>query len=173
MSLSNRLCFLCALAVWPMIIGHLVEASGRAPSTEGQSGIPRELVGGWGHAAPGNDYCIDIDNCAGTGASISFTFHRSGRAEYFLLNATLVEGCGQVRSVARKAGKVEIAGGTMLFTPSAGSYSSLNECRPDLTGSWAFDAQDLEPVMLHWQLAEGRLRITDPSGEASGTFSRR
>lgn len=173
-SLLNRLSFLCALAVWPVIIGHLVEASGRASSTDGQGGIPRELVGAWGYAASGWDYCTDMDQCpAGAGASTSFIFHRSGRAEYFLYNATLVEGCGPVRSLARKSGRIEVGSGTILFTPSAGAYRSVNECRLDLTGLWSFEAQDLEPVLLHWQLEEGKLRITDPSGEASGAYRRR
>ncbi len=173
MSLRIRSVLISAAAIWLVILGLLSEALGRAPSTDGEGGIPRELVGKWGNAASGGSYCTDIDLCAdGDGASVSFSFHRSGRTDYFLFQSTRVEGCGQVRSLARKTGQIEIKGSTITFLPAVGVYKSVNDCRPDLTGSWSFDAQDLEPVVLHWQFEDSKLRITDPNGEASGVYSR-
>lgn len=168
MSLRLRLVLLSTAAVWLVILGLLTGALGRAPSTEGESGIPRELIGKWG---AGGSSCTDIDRCVdGTGSSVSFSFHRSGRTDYFLFQSTRVEGCGQVRSLARKSGKIEIRGSTITFLPAVGLYETVNECRPDLTGSWSFESEDLEPVVLHWQFEDGKLRITDPSGEASGDY---
>lgn len=174
MSLRIRIVLMSTAAIWLVILGLLSGALGRAPSTDGEGGIPRELVGKWGYAASGGGYCTDIDNCpdSGDGGSVSFSFHRSGRTDYFLFQSTRVEGCGQVRSLARKSGRIEIKGSTITFLPAVGVYNSINDCRPDLTGSWSFDAQDLEPVVLHWQFEDGKLRITDPNGEASGVYGR-
>lgn len=172
-SLRIRIVLMSTVAIWLVILGLLSGALGRAPSTDGEGVIPRELVGKWGYAASGGSYCIDIDHCAdGDGGSVSFSFHRSGRTDYFLFQSRRVDGCGQVRSLARKTGKIEIKGGTITFLPAVGVYKSVNDCRSDLTGSWSFEAQDLEPVVLYWQFEDGKLRITDPGGEASGIYSR-
>jgi hypothetical protein len=171
MSLRIRIVLLSTAAIWLVILGLLSGALGRAPSTEGESGIPREFVGKWG---AGESYCSDIDRCAdGDGSSVSFSFHRSGRTDYFLFQSARVEGCWQVRSLARKSGKIEVTGNSITFLPAVGMYETVNECRADLTGSWSFETEDLEPVVLHWQFEKGKLRITDPGGEASGVYDRR
>ena len=112
--------------------------------------------------------------CApGSGGSISFTFRQDGRAEYSLFQSSLIDGCGQVQTLTLKTGTVTVNGSTLLFMPKAGSYKSVNGCRPDLTGSWKFGTGDLKPVSFDWQLEDGQLSLVDPGGEASGIYSRR
>ncbi|MBK1866798.1 hypothetical protein [Taklimakanibacter albus] len=150
---------------WAIITGVPAESAGL---------VPPELVGKWGFAVAIGEYCADFNHCApGSGGSISFDFKPDGRTTFALFQSGLVDGCGQIRSLELKDGRIKVNGGTIVFTPSAGTYKSVNDCRPDLTGTWKFDPSDLKPVSHHWRLEGGSLRITDSSGEASGVYSRR
>ncbi|MER8423968.1 hypothetical protein NKJ50_03880 [Mesorhizobium sp. M0115] len=139
-----------------------------------QGSIPPALVGKWGFAVASGDYCTTLGHCApGSGGSISFTFSANGRTQYALFESSLVDGCGQIQSLTLKTGTTTVHGSTLVFTPKAGTYKSVNGCRPDLTGTWKFGAGDLKPVSLSWQLNGRQLRLVDPGGEASGVYSRR
>ncbi|MBA1143946.1 hypothetical protein [Mesorhizobium neociceri] len=155
----------------------IVDASsqGTGPATRSHRGaMPAALLGKWGFAAASGDYCDPLGNCApGSGGSISFTFRADGRAEYSLFQSSLVDGCGQIQSLTLKTGTVTMDDATIVFTPKAGSYRSVNGCRPDLTGLWKFKPGDLKPVSLRWELEGRRLRLTDPGGEASGVYGRK
>lgn len=154
-------------------LGWLGIASGPAQGG-GQDGMPPELVGKWGFAVATGEYCADFSHCApGSGGSISFEFKSDGRASYALFQSALVDGCGQIQSLALKTGRVKLHGGAIVFTPSAGTYKSVNGCRPDLTGTWKYGPGDLKPTSLYWRFEGKSLRLTDPSGEASGLYSRR
>jgi hypothetical protein len=158
------LLLLAASTGWALIAGAPAESAGM---------VPPELVGKWRSAVAIGEYCLDADRCApGSGGSISFDFKPDGHTTFALFQQALVDGCGQIRSLELKDGRIRVSGGTIVFTPSAGTYESVNDCRPDLTGSWKFDPSDLKPVSLHWRLEGGSLRITDSSGEASGLYSR-
>lgn len=149
----------------------LIMASGAA---EGAGTVPPELAGKWGFAVATGEYCSDFNHCApGSGGNISFDFKPDGRASYALFQSALVEGCGEIQSLEMKQGSITVRAGTIVFTPQAGTYKSVNDCRPDLTGTWKFAPDDLKPVSLHWRFEGTSLRITDPSGEASGVYSRR
>jgi hypothetical protein len=155
-----------------MISGLII--AGNPAVSVGQGAVPRELVGKWGFAVATGEYCTDFNHCApGSGGSISFEFRPDGRATYALFQSALVDGCGQIQSLALKTGKVKVRGGTIVFMPSAGTYKSVNGCRPDLTGTWKYGPADLKPTSLHWRFEGDSLRLTDPAGEASGVYSRR
>jgi hypothetical protein len=146
-----------------------------------EGAIPTALVGKWGFAVATGVYCNALGNCApGSGGSISFTFKADGRTEYALFESALVDGCGEIQSLTLKTGTTAVKGAQLIFTPKAGTYKSVNGCRPDLTGTWAFEAKDLKLMPLGWRLvqdqqdpARSALQITDPAGEASGVYSRR
>ncbi|KRB20846.1 MULTISPECIES: hypothetical protein [Mesorhizobium] len=72
-----------------------------------------------------------------------------------------------------KTGKTVVRGSTLVFTPTAGSYKSVNGCLPDLTGLWKFKPGDLKPVSLRWRLEGGQLRLIAPDGEMSGVYGRK
>lgn len=155
---------LWASAGWALITSAPAQSAGM---------VPPELVGKWGFAVAIGEYCLELNRCVpGSGGSISFEFKPDGRTTFALFQQALVDGCGQIRSLELKDGRIKVNGGTIVFTPSAGTYESVNDCRPDLAGTWKFDPSDLKPVSLHWRLEGGSLRITDSSGEASGVYSR-
>lgn len=154
-------------------IGWLIIAGDSAEGA-GQGAMPPELMGKRGFAIATGEYCADFNHCApGSGGSISFEFRPDGHAIYALFQSALVDGCGQIQSLALKTGRIKMRGGTIVFTPSAGTYKSVNGCRPDLTGTWKYGPADLRPASLYWRLEGNSLRITDPSGEASGVYRRR
>lgn len=149
---------------WSLLAGAPAESAGM---------VPPELVGKWGFAVAIGEYCVDVNRCApGSGGSISFEFRPDGTTTFALVQSALVDGCGLIRSLELKDGRIRVTGGTIVFTPSAGTYESVNDCRPDLSGTWKFDPSDLRPVSLHWHIEGSSLRITDSSGEASGVYSR-
>lgn len=162
----QRLLLLTASLGW-------LTAAGMSAEGAGPGAVPPELVGKWGFAVASGDYCTDFSHCApGSGGSISFEFRPDGRASYALFQSALVDGCGQVQTLALKTGRIKVGGGTIVFMPSAGTYKSVNGCRPDLTGTWKYGPADLKPASLHWRFEGDSLRITDPSGEASGVYRR-
>jgi hypothetical protein len=128
----------------------VAEASGqgKGPVTRSRYGaMPAALVGKWGFAVASGDYCNMLSHCApGSGGSISFTFDAGGRTRYALFESSLVDGCGQIQSLTLKNGTTRVSGSTVVFTPKAGTYKSINGCRPDLTGTWKFGTGDLQPV---------------------------
>lgn len=173
---SNHACraALVGLAGWLAFSGGAY-GQGKGPTTRSRLGtMPAALVGKWGFAVASGNYCDTLSHCEpGSGGSISFTFGADGRAYYALLQSSLVDGCGQIRSLTLKTGKAQVRGSTLTFTPTAGTYKSINGCRPDLTGLWKFKPGDLQPVSLRWQLEDGRLRLIDPDGEVSGVYGRK
>ncbi|MBN9234547.1 MULTISPECIES: hypothetical protein [Phyllobacteriaceae] len=166
---------LIVLAGWLTFGATEAAGLGKGPAIRARHGaVPVALVGKWGFAATSGEYCDPLGACApGSGGSISFTFRQDGRAEYSLFQSSLIDGCGQVQTLTLKTGTVTVNGSTLLFMPKAGSYKSVNGCRPDLTGSWKFGTGDLKPVSFDWQLEDGQLSLVDPGGEASGIYSRR
>jgi hypothetical protein len=139
-----------------------------------QGAMPAALIGKWGFAVASGVYCNTIGICApGSGGSISFTFGANGRTEFALFESSLIDGCGQVQTLTLKTGTTTVKGAQLIFAPKAGTYKSVNGCRPDLTGTWTFAAKDLKPMQLEWHLLAGGLRISDPNGEVSGVYSRR
>lgn len=158
-----------------VIVPHGEAAGSKAGAARSRQGaMPAELIGKWGFAVASGVYCTTIGNCApGAGGSISFTFGANGRTEFALFESSLIDGCGQVQTLTLKTGTTKVTGAQLIFTPKAGTYKSVNGCRPDLTGTWVFGAGDLKPMRLEWRLVADGLRITDPSGEASGVYSRR
>lgn len=166
---------LASLTGWLVLGGADASGQARGPTTRSRHGaMPVALVGKWGFAVATGNYCDTLDRCApGSGGSISFTFGVDGRTQYTLFQSALVDGCGEVQSLTLKTGRTTVRGSTLVFTPTAGTYKSVNGCRPDLTGIWKFGFGDLKPIALGWQLDGGQLRLIDPGGEASGVYSRR
>ncbi|ADV10184.1 MULTISPECIES: hypothetical protein [Mesorhizobium] len=166
---------LVGLAGWLAFSAGGAYGQGKGPTTRSRLGaMPAALVGKWGFAVASGNYCDTFSNCdPGSGGSVTFTFGADGRTYYALFQSSLVDGCGQVRSLTLKTGKASVRGSTLVFTPTAGTYKSVNGCRPDLTGLWKFKPGDLKPVSLRWQLDGNQLRLIDPDGEASGVYSRR
>jgi len=135
--------------------------------------FPTQLVGKWGFVTASGNYCDPLSHCApGGGGSISFTFRADGRTEYRIFESALVEGCGQIQTMTVKTGRSRVSGPNLVFTPTAGTYKSVNGCRPDLTGTWQYGPGDLKPTSVRWQLAGETLRLEDPANEASGTYRR-
>jgi hypothetical protein len=163
------------LAAWLAVAPNGAAAGQKPPTARSRHGaVPPALVGKWGFAVASGVYCNGFGNCApGSGGSISFTFRADGRAEYALFESALVDGCGEIQSLTLKRGTFTVDGSTIAFSPKSGTYKSVNGCRPDLTGSWKFEAKDLKPVALGWRFVADGLQLVDPGGEASGVYSRR
>lgn len=163
-------------------IGAVLGAPGDTtpPATSGNP-PPAALVGTWGFAVASGNYCDPLGQCApGSGGSESIAIDPQGRTEYAIFESTLLPGCGEVRTLTRKSGTLAVNGATMVFTPQSGTYTARNACRSDLSGDWTLGAADLAPVTYSWQFVpdplspqQNALRIVDPSGQASGVYSRR
>ena len=181
---------LCRLAAFALA-GHLAACgggggdaaplAGPAGDIDTDAAVPDALVGTWGFAAATGNYCDPLGQCAaGSGGSESFTFTPQGGAQYALLESALVPGCGEVKTLTQLEGRVTILGSTLVFAPVSGTYAANNACRPDLSGIWSLEPKDLTLMSLDWQFVpdaddplHSALKITDPAGRASGTYSRR
>jgi len=156
-------------------------ASAQSDGGATAASLPDALVGTWGFAAATGNYCNPLGQCgAGSGGSESFRFTAQGDAEYALLESALVEICGEVKTLTHLQGRVTVLGSSLVFTPASGTYTADNACRPDLSGVWSLEGRDLAPMSLGWQFVpdaenplQNALKITDPAGQASGTYSRR
>lgn len=143
--------------------------------------VPADLVGTWAFSVAAGSYCNPLGHCSpGSGGSMSFTVKADGQAEHVLFETSVVQGCGEIRTLTRKLGRIKVSGPTLVFLTRSGTYKSSNGCRPDLTGTWNLEARDLAPRALTWQVVTdpgtpGRqtLRLVDPENQMSGTYSRR
>lgn len=145
-----------------------------------ERGVPADLVGTWAFSVATGNYCNPLGHCApGSGGTMSFTVKADGQAEYALFETSHEDGCGQIQTLTRKLGTIKVREATLIFLTRTGTYKSSHGCRPDLSGTWSLEARDLAPRALSWQLiadpgTPGRqaLRLVDPEGQMSGTYSR-
>jgi hypothetical protein len=162
------------------LAGSSAASSGAPVTTPPATAVPTALIGTWGFAAAMGQYCNSLGQCApGGGGSESFSFSTDGQAEYAILESSLVEACGEVKTLTHLAGHVSVVGAGIVFTPTSGVYSARNACRPDLSADWTLGTNDLKPIAMTWRLVpdeqnpgQDALQLVDATGEASGTYTR-
>jgi hypothetical protein len=170
---ARRMLIVCAVLIVPLQSAcGAGDASVTAPGSSG--GVPAALVGTWGQAASGSQYCDpNGGGCTSAyGGSESYVFAANGTFTYSQLLEANLYGC-IIKTFLYATGTLTVNGARLTLTPKSARNTVTKTC-----GRSTDERLTLDPSSYGWRVARTAdgsmgLYLTSSDGEEAGPFAPR